>query len=384
MSTLHAHDLIDLAQERTCPCVSIYMPTHPGGADGNHINWKNLVTCAEQQLDATGIDSEQRNKLLENARNLLNNPCFWLNTGHGLAHFSSDDFQRTITLPLPPMAQVAVGSRFRILPILKFLSFSHMYYVLAISMNDVRLLHCEGGQTESIPLYNTPLTLEGALREHDRDDAISFHTVAPGSISGHGVMYHGHGVGIDDTKTDQLRYFQRINKGVMKILHSESAPLVLASVASLWPIYQNANTYPHLLSHGVPGNPDAMDNQLLMEKALPIVMEWAESKHAGIIDRVMNQSTTGQIKHDLNTVVTAARNGLVEILLIQHQTLDPNHSMPDEALEALDMAASCTLEHRGNVMVISNRLMPQSRPFIGLLRKTREEVTYETSMPYTH
>lgn len=372
MHFIQPQDLTDLAQEHLHPCVSIYLPTHPGGCEEDSIRWNNLIRQANQQLEANGIDLKQRDKILEHAR-ALNQPCYWLNTGFGVAHFASADFNRTISLSYPPEAQAVVGSRFRILPLLRLLRSANRFYVLAISMNDVRLLHCEAGKAESIALPNMPTSFEEALREHDRDDAISFHTVAPGAISGQGVMYHGHGVGIDDSKTDQLRYFQRINKEIMEILHSESAPLVLASVASLWPIYQEANKYPHLLMRGIPGNPDFTENQVLMEKALPIAMEPAEAMYAKTIDHVMDQSTTGQMTHDLNTVVTAAQNGLVEILIIQDRFFEPKNGIPEEAMEAMDIAASCTLEHRGKVMVVANGLMPETIPFIGLMRKTSEK-----------
>ncbi|MEO6887603.1 MAG: hypothetical protein ABI456_01165 [Ktedonobacteraceae bacterium] len=62
------------------------------------------------------------------------------------------------------------------------------------------------------------------------------------------------GQGEDSTaapKEQLLRYFQRINRGLQSVLRGERAPLVLAGVEHLLPIYRKVNTYAHVLDQGV-------------------------------------------------------------------------------------------------------------------------------------
>jgi hypothetical protein len=47
----------------------------------------------------------------------------------------------------------------------------------------------------------------------------------------------GHGVGIDDTWNNLLRYSLRVDDGLHKSLHHQKAPLVLAGVQYLFRMY---------------------------------------------------------------------------------------------------------------------------------------------------
>jgi len=87
----------------------------------------------------------------------------------------------------------------------------------------------------------------------------------------HPAKFHGQGVGIDEAKEDILRYFQHIDRGLHALLKDETAPLMLAGVEYLFPLYQEANTYPHLLEQGITGNPDKLKAETLREKAWDIV-----------------------------------------------------------------------------------------------------------------
>ena len=63
----------------------------------------------------------------------------------------------------------------------------------------------------------------------------------------------------DDTKENLLKYFRLIDRGLHDLFEDERAPLVLAGVEYLFPIYREANTYPRLIEEGIPGNPQGIE-----------------------------------------------------------------------------------------------------------------------------
>lgn len=69
-------------------------------------------------------------------------------------------------------------------------------------------------------------------------------------------MFHGHAVDAEENKDEIVQYFREVDRNLRKILHDETAPLVLAGVDFLLPLYKNAAAYTHLLDDGIFGNPE--------------------------------------------------------------------------------------------------------------------------------
>jgi hypothetical protein len=181
-------------------------------------------------------------------------------------------------------------------------------------------------------------------------------------------------VGIDDVKDDLLRYFQQVDRGLHDVLRTERDPLVLASVEYLWPIYRQANTYPHLLEQGIAGSPDRLTDPELHARAWALVQphfQQAQRKAAALYDQLAG---TGRTAKDLAEVVRAASEGRIEVLFVAwgqerwgtftastgvtvHEEAEPG----DEDL--LNLAAVHTLRHDGTVYVVP----PEEVPGGGLL-----------------
>ena len=111
-----------------------------------------------------------------------------------------------------------------------------------------------GRNVQEIELESVPKSLDEALQYDELEKQVRFRT---GSVSGGTgmAMVSGHGGVADDTKDNLLKYFRLIDRGLHDLLRDERAPLVLAGVEYLFPIYREANTYPHLIEEGIPGNP---------------------------------------------------------------------------------------------------------------------------------
>jgi len=115
-----------------------------------------------------------------------------------------------------------------------------------------------------------------------------------------------------------LRYFPQVDGGLRNLLGDEGAPLVLAGVEYLLPIYKEANSYPHLVDEGIEGNPEELSAKELHEQPWAIVhpLFLAAQKEAAAQYRHLASAGSEQASSDLKEVVPAAYHGRVETLFV--------------------------------------------------------------------
>jgi hypothetical protein len=363
MDLLTKDDLKVLLLKGQPPCISFFLPTHRGGGEADPIRWKNLLGHAEEGLIGRGLRPSRARALLGPARYLLDDAAFWRTLSDGLAYFLSPGVVRFYRLPMTFAEQVVVADRFHITPLLPLFRGDGHYYALALSQNRVRLLQGTTAGLHEVDVAGLPTSLAQALRFHDRDEPLVFHSQPSLKLGRWGAIFSGQGVGIDDHKDDLLLYFRQIDRGLHHVLRDAQAPLVLASVDYLWPIYHEANTYAHLLEHGVPGNPDHLSESELHEKAWAVVKPAFEKAEAEAVAQYAQLAGTGRTSNDLPEIVRAAYGGHVAVLFVGRGRRRPGvfdpasgavqlHETPgpqDEDL--LNCAAIHTLLHAGLVYV---------------------------------
>jgi hypothetical protein len=345
------------------------MPTHRGGAEADPIRWRKHLAETENRLAQAGWHAREIKELLAPGRHLLDEIAFWKNQSDGLAAFGAPEFFRLFRLPVVFKDRVIVGNRFSITPLLPLLNGNGSFFVLALSQNAVRLLQGTRHSVSAIDLKDMPRNLAEALHTHDRDESLTFHT-RPTSGGGWGAIFEGHGVGIEDEKENLLRYFQQIDKGLHPRLRKAKAPLVLAAVEYLQPIYRQANTYAHLLEHGIAGNPDRLSSKELHDRAWPLVQPLFEAAQQRAAAQYGQLAGTGHTTGVLEEVVAAACEARVETLFIARDreiwgVLDPSTGRMERHEQALcgdvdllDLAAAHTLAHGRTVYAVEPTKVP--------------------------
>jgi hypothetical protein len=376
-------DLQPLLTKPQAHCVSLFMPTHRGGSEEDPIRWRVHLAEAEERLVAAGLHAADASKLLGPARLLLEDVSFWKNQSDGLACFLAtahpdlspegrtrgEVFQRFYRLPLAFAELVVVGGCFQVTPLLPLLSRNGRFYILALSQNAVRLLQGTRQRVSEVDLRGVPRSLSEALLTHDRDEPLTFHS-RPTSGGTWGAIFSGQGVGIDDKKDDLLRYFQRIDRGLHAVLHEEDAPLVLAAVDYLQPIYRQANTYAHLLPKGIEGNPDRLSGPDLHAQAWALVQPAFDQAQMHALDLYHRLAGTGHTAGAVKEVVPAALAGKVETLWVaaNHQCwgrFDPATGQVQERAQPqpgdedlLNLAAVAVLKHGQTVYAVEAGQVP--------------------------
>jgi hypothetical protein len=364
-------DLNILLADHPSPCISLFMPAHRGGAEEDPIRWRKHLAEAEERLGKAGWRAAEVKELLAPGLRLLEDITFWKNQSDGLAAFLAPQFLRLFRLPVAFRDDVVVANQFSIIPLLPLLSGNGRFFVLALSQKAVRLLQGTRHGVSEVDLKSVPQNLAEALLTHEAMQPFSFFGRRAGEGAGSwGGIFHGHGVGIDDTKEELLHYFQKIDRGLHPLLKEEKAPLVLASVDYLQPIYRQANTYSQLFEQGIEGNPDRLSSRELHDRAWPLVQPLFEAEQQRAAAQYRQLAGTEHASGDLDAVVAAAYEGRVETLFVAlgrqvWGVFDPttgrvelHREAPFGDVDLLDLAAAHTLLHGRTVYAVEPEQVP--------------------------
>lgn len=291
------------------------MPMHRSGPETQQDppHFKNLLREVEEHLRARGLRAPEASGLLDPAAKLLPDGFFREHQGDGLALFLSPEIFHYYVLPFIFKELVIVSNRFHIRPLLQLFSGDGRFYVLALSQNKVRLLLGSHYNINEVDLANVPENLAQTLRDDNSWKDLYMHSGASGGTGKYSAIAHGHEM---DTKKDLLRYFRQVDKGLHDLLREERAPLVLAGVEYLHPLYTEVNTYPHLMAGGIAGNPEHLRSEELHEQAWAIVLPYFQRGKQEAIDRYTDSASSNRASSSIRKIVPAAYSGRIELLFI--------------------------------------------------------------------
>jgi hypothetical protein len=350
-----------LMRYRAWPCASIYLPTHPGGFEGQtgRIRLRNLVAEAERQLNSRGVRPAEARDFLAAANQLVGNEQFWRNQTAGLAVFVSPEATRTYYLPASVRELAVVNSRFHVAPLLPLVDEETDFYILAVSENRVRFLKADRWHASDAAPSDLPADAKEALHFDEPSDTRQYHTAVIGRETSKLGAYHGSGSFFEQEKEELLEYFRVIDRALHPVLCDKSAPLVFVGVEYLFPIYRHANTYPHLAEAHVTGNFDISSDRQLHEKAWQAIASQFEKPKRTALARYAELAGDGLKSDDLRAILNAARQGQIDTLLVDPEQpvwgkfdedqgrLRLDGDRRDDSNDMLDLAIVETLAHRG-------------------------------------
>jgi len=361
-------DLADLADVHDKTCISLYMPTErtTTNSEEARIRLKNLLREAEKTVD----DGSALLAMIAEVRRLMADPDFWRRRSEGLAIFMTADRLHAYQLPVPFEESVTVANRFRVKPLMPLFMADGRFYLLALSQAAVRLFDCTRHSALELEAEDLPSGIEETLGYDSKQSQLQFHTGAAAGGGKRPAIFHGHGVSVDDQKDEIRRYFQRVDKALAPLWAASEAPLVLAGVDYLMPIYREASAYPWIMAETVGGNPDALSADALHEQALAVVRPELERNLHEAQARYRELAGKGATAAGVRTVVPAAANGRVKTLFIALDARRPgtfdrsrNQAVVTGEVEAeeedlLDLAALETIRHDGQVYALESGAMP--------------------------
>jgi len=359
------------------PCVSIYTMMEPGrwATDRNFRKMEYLLQNAERQLATRSPRSAEPSELLAPARQFIEREKLTLQSRKGLALFIARNQFRHYDLLESVPEGIDIGRQFFVRPLLPLLSNDH-FFLLALSQDRVRLF--EGSSLEF-----KELKVEG-VRENLRQDFVEqsfererqFHSASPAIMGKQSAVFHGPHL---QQKDRILHFFRDMDKGISATLKGQAAPLVLAAVHYLIPIYQKVNSYPHLIEGGILGNPDYQAEDSLYAAARKILLEHANPDRQSALKMYSENVKTRLTSSNLREVIGAAEQGRVRFLLLLEGAeqwgafVAPDNVHVHTAREIgddelLNLAAILTLRHRGQVFVVAPESLPEAAPLAAVYR----------------
>ena len=385
MSFLSLEELKELVEQPQGVCVSLYMPTVELGSETqqNSVRFKNLIRQAEADLEKSELRPADIGQFLQPAID-LDEDEFWQHQNAGLALFISEGFFRFYRVPIEMIELAIVHDRFHLKPLIPLLSGDDRFYILMLCQRDVRLL--EGnryGMTREVEIEGLPKSMDEALQydeETSKDEQRRQGAGAGRSALQAGGSYHGHGGGRENVKEELLRYFYLVDKSLHDFFRKRRAPLVLAGVNYLLPIYHEANTYNFIVEEGIQHNTKEQTAQELHAEAWAIVEPQFKADQQKAIDYYHESIAAGKGSNDLSEVIQGAFFGRVEQLFVPVGVQKWGHFEPDSMQlemhndaqpgdeDLLNAAAIQTIFHGGTVYAVEPGEVPDDTPVAAVFR----------------
>ncbi|ACK70638.1 conserved hypothetical protein [Gloeothece citriformis PCC 7424] len=387
MSLLSIDELKTLVEHSQGLCVSLYMPTYTRGAETrqNPIRFKNLIKQAQEYLqEEYHLDRNDAVNFVQPAMD-LDKEEFWQHQDEGLAIFVGDNFFQYYRLPLNFNELVVVSDRFHLKPLMPLLTGDGEFYILALSQKEVRLFMGTRDTIKEIEMENVPHNMTEALQydepENSLQNRISTSRGGTNNSFQQTGVFHGQGSpDTDDNRRNILQFFLQLDRGVQDYITNKQAPLVLMGVDYLLPIYQEANTYQHLLEDAITGNPKTLGAEELHTQVWPIVEPYFTQSQKKAIDQYQELVGVGRASSNLKEVVSAACYGRVAELFVavgkqQWGNFDPQadqlqiHEQPEPGDEdLLNLASVQTFLNGGTIYAVEPEKVPEGASLAAVFR----------------
>ncbi len=352
-----------LTRVREGPCISVYTSR---SSDAEQT--KNGLRRIKDTLRGAAANFQNASMTVDDAERALesNWEQIWqAESGRASMHqgaviFLSRDFFACYGLPAPIAERVVVGSEFFIRPLLASWRTNDRFFVLALSQKHVRLYEGSRCSMEERHLRDAPENLHEDLAGLSFERNYEMHTAASPVSNQKGAIFHGPSV---SNKDRLIHFFRDVDLGVASTLKNQEAPLIVAAVEYLFPIYKEANTYPHLLEDTIAGNPDLLTPDALHAASWKIVQSHASEAEARAFDVYKEHINTPLSSSNLRKVIAAAAGGRVRFLFVPSTGEQWGLFQPPETVhihnkkepgddELLNLAAMLTLRHGGEVYVV--------------------------------
>ena len=363
-------DLEQIAEKPGAPAVSMYMPTQRAGREvrQNSTRFKNLLARSEKMLAETG---DSNHDLLKPAQTLLQDDRFWSNQEEGLAVFLSAGEFRFFRLPVTFREMVVVSDHFHTKPLLAFLGTDQRFYVLALSQKQPRLLECSRQICQEVTPEAMPKGISETLQYDDSERQLQYHTGTAWSRQKRSAVFHGQGVGIDESKENIRRYIHDIDKAVQPILAEKDAPMVLVGLDYPLSMYREASKSRHMIAADIMLNPDDLKDEELQLRAFEASEAYFGNALETELERYYNLKGTGLTSAAPKEIVCGAFFGRVDTLFLSQgvqywghfdeekgEAVLHNTQMPGDR-DLLDFAALHAVAKGGRVYVPAPEHMPE-------------------------
>ncbi len=377
MTIFALDELKNLVQNSQYPCVSLYLPMEKIGGDTrqNPIRFKNLIREAESRLDELGLRHAEVVNLLQPVME-LDKTDFWENQVQGLVIFISPNLFRYYCLPISFPQLVVVGKNFHIKPLLNLINNDGKFYILALSQKNVKFYSGTRYKLNEVEVENMPHNLAEILLEDEFQKGVQHRIgIARGATSAAQHPGSVHGQGSPDREKheeDILQFCYAVDGALREKLRGEKAPLILAGVEYLLPIYHQANTYPYLQETGISGNAETLKTEELNHAAWEIIAPLFQQEYEDLMAVYLQLAgeESSKIANDIKTIIPDAYYQRIDTLFVpikqhiwgkfdlENSTVELHPEAEPDDEDMLDFAVIHTILNGGKVYTLEPDAMP--------------------------
>lgn len=375
MDIFNKSTFLSLSEIHEPHCVSIYIPTQraggPKGKQEDRIKFKNQLKLVSQKLEAYGLKEPEVKEYLSPARQLLENEVLWSHLSDGLVVFVYGETMDYYTVPIEFDEYHHIEGNLYLLPLIPLLADEGRHFIMPVSLNSVRFFEATRHSFTPVTVEGLiPQTLEEAVGTDFEQKSLQFRTGH--SMSGESATFHGHGAGQMPEKKEEIqKYFNALDEGLMKMIHDEHVPLVLACVEYLFPIYKESNSYDFLENDFIHGNHDETAPLELHTKSWEIVGKKFDKNREEALETFELKLSAAKASYNETEVIAASLVGQTETLFVRKGsqiwgTYHPNnHKVEIDTVarvgnsELINRAAIKTLSLGGKVLYVDSDEMPE-------------------------
>jgi hypothetical protein len=372
----------DLALFQSGCCVSVYLPTHKAGVEVNErndvVSYKNALQKAEAILKERNVLTTTIQTMLAPGYELLRDDAFWLQQSEGLAFFIADNYFKYIRLPFAAEEYVNVEDTFYVTPLIPAMLSREYFYVLVISKKRCKLFRADAFAIHPVHVENLPK----GLAEEIGDTNVETTFRAGGRGGTGGANFHGMGGGNNnDDKAYLANYFEAVDDVIWKqILHDETAPLLLAGVEYLIPVYKSVSDYNHIWDDALTGNHEYDDLFSLYDQAREKMEPYFQQRVNKSLEVYGNRSATQLTSSVKVDIIPAAYYGRIAQLFVakgEHiwgkfdemkNKITYLNQNEEGAQDLIDNIVVRTLLNGGDVFLLDREKMPGNNIMAAIFR----------------
>lgn len=368
--------------------VSIYMETFVSAREArqNPIRLKNLINEVKGQLAEVNLGEREIENYLTPLTDLIDDETFWQDQDQGLALFLDANELRIFRLPESFEELAVVGDSFHITPLIPIYEGNGQYFLLSLDQKRPKIYQGSKFKLARVDELDLPESLQEMFDSfYEFHSHLQFHTKTvnpnPDLAGDRRGMHFGQGGDDIDKNAEVRNYFHRFDQALMDYLDGEDAPLVLAGVGYLHPLYDEINSYPNKVDEGITKDVDRLPVEELHTLSWNIVKD----KYQTDVERALGvyrdlADKDGDTSEDIEKIISAAHYQRVHTLFVaenQHVwgQFDPDKNVvriadekEPENEDLLGMAVTQTLVNGGNVFVIPQEQIPGKNEAAAILR----------------
>ncbi|TSD65008.1 hypothetical protein FFF34_014035 [Inquilinus sp. KBS0705] len=383
MELLPKEEFTELINYKGSNCISVYIPTHRAGVEVNQkqdaILLKNALQDAIVQLQKQGLPSQEIDSIMQPGFDLYKNEVFWNNQLDGLALFLAKGFSKVIQLPFAVNEELFVNSSFHVSPLLPAITNNEDFYLLVLSKKDAQFFQGNAFGLQRLEVEGLPNGMDDVIHFEEKEGE---HLLRQGGKGGTGsANFHGHSNGQPDEKTNLKVYFQEVDRTLFaEVLHDKNAPLVLAGVEYLIPIYRSVSSYNNIAENAITGNQERESTLELFTKCREVLAPYFKQETNKALQNYYNQVATPLTSSMPETIIPASFYAQVSDLFIckdEHiwgkfnaddnkLEIHPQKTEGDECL--INKAAAQTYLNGGAVYLLDKEKMPKESTIAAFMR----------------